>query len=92
MLKVFSYFNLDARTVISVESPHSTAASATSSYSWGLGRAWPDCFRALPIWIIGLLLKYKPPKILTPQKSQYPSLTLMNSYTSAAVRTKQVED
>ena len=30
---------LDARTVISVESPHSTTASATSSYSWGLGRA-----------------------------------------------------
>merc|ERR1711990_1176886 len=35
----WNWTNLDARTVISVESPHSTTASATSSYSWGLGRA-----------------------------------------------------
>merc|ERR1719397_2471612 len=33
----WNWANLDARTVISVESPHSTAASATSSYSWSLG-------------------------------------------------------
>ena len=36
----FSYFNLDARAVISVESPHASTAGASSSYSWSLGRAW----------------------------------------------------
>merc|ERR1719430_3009059 len=35
----WNWANLNARTVISVESPHSTTTSSTSSYSWGLGRA-----------------------------------------------------
>ena len=36
----FSYFNLDARAVISVESPHASTAGASSSHSWRLGGAW----------------------------------------------------
>merc|ERR1719397_3292 len=33
----WNWANLNAWTVISVESPHSITASATSSYSWSLG-------------------------------------------------------
>merc|ERR550539_1656028 len=40
----WNWANLNARTVISVESPHSTTASATSSYSWSLGRASSSSF------------------------------------------------
>ena len=37
--------NLDARAVISVESPHATTAGAASSNSWGLRRAWQVSLR-----------------------------------------------
>merc|ERR1719209_2565910 len=43
----WNWASLNARTVISVESPHSTTASATSSYSWSLGRA-SSCSFSLP--------------------------------------------
>merc|ERR1719234_2113586 len=40
----WNWANLDARTVISVESPHATTASASSPHSWGLRGASSSSF------------------------------------------------
>merc|ERR550519_2229016 len=43
----WNWANLNSRTVISVESPHPSTTSASSSYSWGLCRA-STCPFSLP--------------------------------------------